>query len=107
MLTAFLHCRPFTYNWDRSIPNGHCVNDNLVGYTITSINIVGDLVVLILPIPWLWGMNMAVPKRMAVVGLFVLGSLYVPSFVSAPPRPTAEIRPLSSTTTDLGYPASA
>ncbi|KAI4100346.1 MAG: hypothetical protein LQ339_005519 [Xanthoria mediterranea] len=74
MLTAFLHCRPFSYNWDRSIPNGHCVNDNLVGYTITSINIVGDLVVLILPIPWLWGMNMAVPKRMAVVGLFVLGS---------------------------------
>ncbi|KAI4269949.1 MAG: hypothetical protein L6R38_007281 [Xanthoria sp. 2 TBL-2021] len=74
MLTAFLHCRPFAYNWDRSIPNGHCVNDNLIGYTITSINIVGDLVVLILPIPWLWGMNMAVPKRMAVVGLFVLGS---------------------------------
>ncbi|CAL8581168.1 hypothetical protein XPA_006871 [Xanthoria parietina] len=74
MLTAFLHCRPFAYNWDRSIPNGHCVDDNLVGYTITSINIVGDLVVLILPIPWLWGMNMAVPKRMAVVGLFVLGS---------------------------------
>ncbi|KAL8884651.1 MAG: hypothetical protein Q9215_007353 [Flavoplaca cf. flavocitrina] len=74
MLTAFLHCQPFAYNWDRSIPNGHCVNDNTVGYTITSVNIVTDLVVLVLPIPWLWGMNMAVPKRMAVVGLFVLGS---------------------------------
>ncbi|KAL8854497.1 MAG: hypothetical protein Q9221_000768 [Calogaya cf. arnoldii] len=74
MLTAFLHCRPFAYNWDKSIRNGHCVNDKTVGYTITSINIIGDLVVLILPIPWLWGMNMAVPKRMAVVGLFVLGS---------------------------------
>ena len=107
MLTAFLHCRPFAYNWDRSIPNGHCVDDNLVGYTITSINIVGDLVVLILPIPWLWGMNMAVPKRMAVVGLFVLGSLYVPSFVSAPPLPTPGTWPLSPRHTDLGYPASA
>ncbi|KAL8677798.1 MAG: hypothetical protein Q9186_005805 [Xanthomendoza sp. 1 TL-2023] len=74
MLTAFLHCRPFAYYWDRSIPGGHCVNDNLIGYTITSFNIVTDLIVLILPIPWLWGMNMAVPKRMAVVGLFVLGS---------------------------------
>ncbi|KAL8786441.1 MAG: hypothetical protein Q9213_002757 [Squamulea squamosa] len=74
MLTAFLHCRPLAYYWDRSIPNGHCVNDNLIGYTITSFNIVTDLVVLILPIPWLWGMNMAVPKRMAIVGLFVLGS---------------------------------
>ncbi|KAL8931271.1 MAG: hypothetical protein Q9211_007094, partial [Gyalolechia sp. 1 TL-2023] len=77
MLTAFLQCRPLAYNWDRSIPNGHCVNGNVIGYAITSVNIVTDLVVLVLPIPWLWGMNMAVPKRMAVVGLFVLGSLYV------------------------------
>ncbi|KAL8947284.1 MAG: hypothetical protein Q9222_006421, partial [Ikaeria aurantiellina] len=74
MLTAFLHCQPLAYYWDRSIPGGHCVNDNLIGYAITSVNIVTDLVVLILPIPWLWGMNMAVPKRMAVVGLFILGS---------------------------------
>ncbi|KAL8810886.1 MAG: hypothetical protein Q9200_002234 [Gallowayella weberi] len=74
ILTSFLHCRPFAYYWDRSIPGGYCVNDNLIGYTITSFNIVTDLVVLVLPIPWLWGMNMAVPKRMAVVGLFVLGS---------------------------------
>ncbi|KAL8766982.1 MAG: hypothetical protein Q9209_006394 [Squamulea sp. 1 TL-2023] len=74
MLTAFLHCRPLAYYWDRSIPNGHCVNDNLIGYTITAFNIVTDLVVLILPIPWLWGMNMVVPKRIAIVGLFVLGS---------------------------------
>ncbi|KAL8799507.1 MAG: hypothetical protein Q9182_005845 [Xanthomendoza sp. 2 TL-2023] len=74
ILTSFLHCRPFAYYWDRSIPGGYCVNDNVIGYTITSFNIVTDLVVLVLPIPWLWGMNMAVPKRMAVVGLFVLGS---------------------------------
>ncbi|KAL9008396.1 MAG: hypothetical protein Q9173_006474 [Seirophora scorigena] len=74
MLTAFLHCRPLAYYWDRSIPNGYCVDEHLIGFTITSVNIVTDLVVLVLPIPWLWGMNMAVPKRMAVVGLFVLGS---------------------------------
>ncbi|KAL9048080.1 MAG: hypothetical protein Q9206_006257 [Seirophora lacunosa] len=74
MLTAFLHCRPLAYYWDRSIPNGYCVDEHLIGFTITSVNIVTDLVVLVLPIPWLWGMNMAVPKRMAVVGLFLLGS---------------------------------
>ena len=77
MLTAFLHCQPFEYYWDRSIPGGHCVDDLLIGYTLTSVNIGTDLIVLVLPIPWLLGMNMAVPKRLAVVGLFVLGSLYV------------------------------
>ncbi|KAI4122811.1 MAG: hypothetical protein LQ341_007269 [Variospora aurantia] len=74
MLTAFLHCQPLAYYWDRSIPNGYCVDEHLIGYTITSVNIVTDLIVLVLPIPWLCGMNMTVPKRMAVVSLFVLGS---------------------------------
>ncbi|KAL8993916.1 MAG: hypothetical protein Q9169_005990 [Polycauliona sp. 2 TL-2023] len=98
ILTAFLHCRPFAYNWDRSIPNGHCTDDNLIGYTITSFNIVTDLVVLVLPIPWLWGMNMAVPKRMAVVGLFVLGSLYVSliyALAYTTPHSTVSSKPLT------------
>ncbi|KAL8650348.1 MAG: hypothetical protein Q9210_003872 [Variospora velana] len=83
MLTAFLHCHPLAYYWDRSIPNGYCVDEHLIGYTITSVNIATDLIVLILPIPWLWGMNMTVPKRMAVVSLFILGSLYV-HFLASP-----------------------
>ncbi|KAL8866696.1 MAG: hypothetical protein Q9174_006145, partial [Haloplaca sp. 1 TL-2023] len=94
MLTAFLHCQPFEYYWDRSIPGGHCVDDLLVGYTLTSVNIGTDLIVLILPIPWLLGMNMAVPKRLAVVGLFVLGSLYVTIL----PTPLRHLNQVTSTT---------
>ncbi|KAI4162877.1 MAG: hypothetical protein LQ342_003594 [Letrouitia transgressa] len=76
MLTAFLHCRPLAYYWDRSIPNGYCTNDNLIGYTITSVNIVTDVIVLLMPLPWLWGLQLNLTKRLAIIGLFVLGSLY-------------------------------
>ena len=75
MLTAFLHCRPLAFYWDRSIPNGYCASDNVVAYSITSVDVIFDVVVLILPVPWLWGMHMPAPKRMAVIGLFILGSL--------------------------------
>ncbi|KAL9607322.1 MAG: hypothetical protein Q9167_007756, partial [Letrouitia subvulpina] len=74
MLTAFLHCRPLAYYWDRSIPNGYCTNDNLIGYTITSVNIVTDVIVLLMPLPWLWGLQLNLAKRLAIIGLFVLGS---------------------------------
>ncbi|KAL8923260.1 MAG: hypothetical protein Q9172_003202 [Xanthocarpia lactea] len=101
MLTAFLHCRPLAYYWDRSIPNGHCVNNNLIGYTITSFNIVFDFVVLIMPIPWLWGMNMAIPKRMAVVGLFVLGSFVCVAGIIRIPY-LSELRLSDATYTSVG-----
>lgn len=77
MLTAFLHCRPLAYYWDRSIPKGYCTNDNLIGYSITSVNIVTDVIVLLMPLPWLWGLQVNLMKRLAIIGLFVLGSLYV------------------------------
>ena len=75
MLTAFLHCRPLAYYWDRSIPNGHCSDDNLVGYSISSVGILTDVIVLLMPIPWLWRLRLDLIKRLAVIGLFVLGSL--------------------------------
>ncbi|KAL8636441.1 MAG: hypothetical protein Q9228_006165, partial [Teloschistes exilis] len=103
MLTAFLHCRPLAYYWDRTIPNGHCVDDLLIGYAITSVNIVTDLIVLILPIPWLWGMNMAVPKRMAVVGLFVLGSFVcIAGIVRIPLLSELSLSDITWTSTNVG-----
>lgn len=29
-LTQFLQCRPFQYNWDKTIPNGRCANIQLL-----------------------------------------------------------------------------
>ena len=75
VLTGFLHCRPLAYYWDRSIPGGVCADEHVIGYSITAIDIVFSIAILILPIPWLWSSHMAPIKKLAVNLLFILGSL--------------------------------
>ena len=75
LLTAFLHCRPFAYYWNKSIVHGHCANDNVVGYSVTATELVTDLIVLVLPIPWLLRLKLTPSQRVGVIGLFFLGSL--------------------------------
>ena len=79
LLTAFLHCRPLNFYWDKSISGGVCANDNTIGYSITATELVTDIVVLILPIPWLSRLKLERRQRLAVIVLFMLGSLYVSS----------------------------
>lgn len=78
IVVNFLTCRPFQYFWDRSIPGGKCINSNNLAYAITSPpDILTSLALLILPIPLLWGLQMPRRKKLAITGIFVLGSLYV------------------------------
>lgn len=77
LLTAFLHCRPLAFYWDKSIKGGVCANDNVIGYSITATELITDIVVLILPIPWLSRLKLERRHRLGVIMLFMLGSLYV------------------------------
>ena len=70
-------CRPVAFFWDKTIKGGTCIDENNLAYGITATNIVTDIVVLILPIPWMWGLQMPAAKKMAIVGMFLLGSLWV------------------------------
>ena len=79
LFTAFLHCRPLAFYWDKSIIDGVCANDNTIGYTITATELFTDIVVLILPLPWLSKLKLVRRQRFAVIALFMLGSLYVSS----------------------------
>ncbi|KAG8529603.1 uncharacterized protein KY384_006240 [Bacidia gigantensis] len=74
LFVAFLHCRPLAFYWDKSLPSGVCSDDKTVGFALTGTELVTDIIVLILPIPWLWGLKRTIPRRVAVVGLFLLGS---------------------------------
>ncbi|KAL8787211.1 MAG: hypothetical protein Q9213_002322 [Squamulea squamosa] len=75
IVSQFLICRPVQYWWDKSIPGGHCINANQVGYYITSPpDILTNIAILILPIPWLWGLQMQTRKKIAITGIFILGS---------------------------------
>jgi hypothetical protein len=75
VLSAFLLCRPFALNWDPAIANGHCGN-RVLSYILTGVlNILTDLLVLCLPMPVIWGLQMRIVTKVGLVAVFGTGFL--------------------------------
>lgn len=75
-LSSILACQPLAYYWDRSIPGGHCANVITLGYIITlPLDILTNIALLVMPMPLLWKLQMEFWKKVAVTGVFLLGSL--------------------------------
>ena len=67
---------PTAYFWDYTIKNGHSVHKRALGCVMSGINVLTDLIVLLLPIPWLARlMNMTLRKKVALVVVFLTGGL--------------------------------
>ncbi|OBT84327.1 hypothetical protein VE02_07274 [Pseudogymnoascus sp. 03VT05] len=74
ILCGFLLCRPFEYNWDQSIEKS--CGDHIKSYTITgALNIVTDALVLGLPMPMIWKLNVNLRSKIALTGIFTIGFL--------------------------------
>ncbi|KAL8671650.1 MAG: hypothetical protein Q9168_003856 [Polycauliona sp. 1 TL-2023] len=67
-------CTPVSFIWDRTIQDGHCIN--LIGLArFTCITgVLTDILILTLPMPIVWNMHMKRSKKVAVSGVFLLGS---------------------------------
>ncbi len=75
ILMGFLMCQPFAFNWDQTIPGGHCGNQ-VLSYKITgALNLVTDFIVLLLPMPYLYGLNLALYKKLVLMVTFAVGLL--------------------------------
>ncbi|KAI4281625.1 MAG: hypothetical protein L6R35_005605, partial [Caloplaca aegaea] len=75
IVSGFLICRPLNCWWDKSNPDCKCINATHVGYFITSPpDIISNLAILILPIPWLWNLQMQTRKKVAIILILLLGS---------------------------------
>ena len=53
----------------------YCINLQPVSYTNSISDFVLDLIVLALPIPLLWNLNLSLRKKFAVAGMFALGGV--------------------------------
>jgi len=69
---AIFQCDPVSRQWDYSIP-GHCYNlfGTFVGVTIPNVFI--DVLILVLPIPMLWKLQISLRKKFALIANFMLG----------------------------------
>ncbi|KAI9743882.1 MAG: hypothetical protein M1818_002616 [Claussenomyces sp. TS43310] len=67
-------CYPIAKSWDPTLP-GKCVRLSTVVTTCSIINIVTDVVILSLPIPYLWRLNMSTIRKVQLIGIFSLGGV--------------------------------
>lgn len=76
-LATFFNCTPVSYNWTSwtGETEGSCFSFNTFAWAQSSINIVLDLIIILLPIPQLWKLNMGRKKRIQIVLMFSVGLL--------------------------------
>ncbi|RAR09007.1 integral membrane protein [Stemphylium lycopersici] len=73
VLTISFACRPFAFNWDKTIPGGKCSNQ-VTSLTATAVvNLVTDVMVLLLPMRPLYKLQMATYKKVTLFAVFGLG----------------------------------
>ena len=74
VLETFFLCRPFKYNWE---PVGKHTCGNRVATYIASggMNLITDLMVLSLPIPMVWALQIPRRNKIILLGVFGVGLL--------------------------------
>jgi len=72
ILGALLMCRPFALNWDKTL-QGTCGDNRLFYMWLGAINVVAEAVILLLPVPFLYQLQLKMAKKMVVIALFGIG----------------------------------
>lgn len=72
ILEALLICIPIRYNWDKSI-DGHCGNSYAAYMSVAIVDLMAELSVIILPMPYVWSLQLPVGKKIALTFIFGLG----------------------------------
>jgi hypothetical protein len=75
VLGTIFQCTPLPYFWDRTIEGGHCIKSSAFWYSHAAWNSLFDLLIMILPITVIRSLQMAKKQKLAVIGMFSLGTL--------------------------------
>lgn len=67
-------CTPVKKSWYPEIP-GHCGDSNMKYIAAASVDLVIDVIIIVLPMPILWGLQLPLARKIALMGVFALGFL--------------------------------
>jgi hypothetical protein len=75
IFTTFLICKPLTYSFVPITPGGHC--GNLAAFELyTAISsLISDFIVVVLPMPLLWKLQMSNSKKLGLAVVFGMGTM--------------------------------
>ena len=73
-LVAIFQCQPIAYQWDKSIP-GDCINQLAYFRWISVPNVIHDVVMLAMPAPMIWKLQIGLRQKLALGTVFLIGSM--------------------------------
>jgi hypothetical protein len=76
VVAIIFQCNPISGVWDRVIEHT-CINMTAIVYSSAGISVFQDLLILILPIPELLNLQVSFRKKINVMIMFGVGTLYV------------------------------
>ncbi|KAI4269350.1 MAG: hypothetical protein L6R38_007499 [Xanthoria sp. 2 TBL-2021] len=72
---SIFQCSPVNYSWEKTQP-GHCFDLKTSAIATAALSALSDVSLLVLPIPILWGLQMPLKRKLALISIFSLGGLY-------------------------------
>lgn len=72
VFTNIFQCTPVDSNWDMSV-EAHCVDLNTALVVLSSINVLTDIIILVLPMPLIWRLKITTRRKMQLSCIFLLG----------------------------------
>lgn len=75
--TAIFQCRPTAAAWDPYIEGAKCIDFGKEAIVFSIINAITDVVIVVLPMPLLWRMQMEWRRKVQVMAMFATSSVYV------------------------------
>ncbi|OLN97009.1 hypothetical protein CCHL11_02256 [Colletotrichum chlorophyti] len=74
-ITMALACRPVSYYWTQYLgANGRCINVSLFFLLLGIVNMFNDIVILLVPVPRIWELQMNKRTKTSIIGIMLLGS---------------------------------
>ena len=71
-ILAICTCNPPRKQWDTEIA-GHCLDSYKTFVAAATPNVIIDVIILVLPLPMLWKLQVSLRRKLALVGAFILG----------------------------------
>lgn len=77
LATTALQCLPASYNWTSwdGVSVGHCNDLNVQTYAFGAINMLCDVIIIILPLPELYKLQVKARQRSQLIVIFSLGTM--------------------------------
>ncbi|KAL1598395.1 hypothetical protein SLS59_006679 [Nothophoma quercina] len=74
-LLVVFQCLPISSIWDKTITNAKCLPVSaVIGFTGAGLSIVEDIIILLLPLPVVWNLQMSTKKKIGVIFMISVGS---------------------------------